>query len=90
MSTTIRDTVWVARNRLTTARILYRIPDHLSILQEFVWQDYDHVPDYPALHKFLKFWDDTLDGPIYSVAVADSIVRDEDFRYSEHMIHRTH
>src|SRR5215204_1501431 len=29
---------------LTTASILYRMPDHRSILQEFIWQEYDLAP----------------------------------------------
>ncbi|HUS97231.1 MAG TPA: protein usg, partial [Hyphomicrobiaceae bacterium] len=26
---------------MTTAEILYRMPDYPSIIQSFVWQDYD-------------------------------------------------
>ena len=32
---------------LTTASILYRMPDHRSILQEFIWQEYDLAPRFP-------------------------------------------
>jgi uncharacterized protein Usg len=55
---------------LTTAEILYRLPDHLSLLQTYVWQDYDLAPEFPALHKFLDFWNNSLDGPLHSVRVA--------------------
>ena len=55
---------------LTTAEILYRLPDHLSLLQTYVWQDYDLAPEFPALHKFLDFWIHSLDGPLHSVRVA--------------------
>ena len=55
---------------LTTAEILYRLPDHLSLLQTYVWQDYDLAPEFPALRKFLDFWDNSLDGPLHSVRVA--------------------
>jgi uncharacterized protein Usg len=55
---------------LTTAEILYRLPDHLSLLQTYVWQDYDLAPEFPALHKFLDFWNRSLDGPLHSVRVA--------------------
>ena len=57
---------------LTTANIFYRRPDHLWLLQEFVWQDYDIFPDFPALHKFLDFWEQNLDGPVHSVQVSHS------------------
>lgn len=52
---------------LTTAQILYRMPDHPSILQTFLWQQYDVAPEFPELHGFLKFWQETLDGPLHSV-----------------------
>ncbi len=55
---------------LTTAHILYRMPDFHSVLQTFVWQDYDIAPDFPAMMKFLDFWRDTLDGPLHSVRYA--------------------
>ena len=55
---------------LTTAQILYRIPDHRSLVQEYVWQDYDLFPDFPVLTKFLAFWEEKLDGPLHSVTVA--------------------
>jgi uncharacterized protein Usg len=45
---------------LTTAQILYRLPDHPSLLQTFVWQDYDLCPRFPVLNKFLAFWLETL------------------------------
>ena len=56
--------------RLTTAEILYRLPDHPSLLQTYVWQDLDLNPDFPVLKKFLTFWETSLDGKLYSVKVA--------------------
>ncbi len=52
---------------LTTAHILYRIPDFESVLQTYVWQDYDLAPDFPQMHRFLDFWQSKLDGPLHSV-----------------------
>jgi uncharacterized protein Usg len=57
---------------LTTARILYRLPDHRWLLQTYVWQDYDLYPEFPVLHGFLAFWQKKLDGPLHSVTVAHS------------------
>jgi uncharacterized protein Usg len=57
---------------LTTAQILYRLPDHLSLLQTYVWQDYDLCPRFPVLNCFLAFWLEKLEGPLYSVTVAHS------------------
>ena len=55
---------------LTTAEILYRMPDHPSLLQTYVWQDYDEHPNVPKLHDFLNFWTENLDGPLYRIRVA--------------------
>ena len=57
--------------RLTTAEILYRMPDHPGLLQTFIWQEYDLQPKLPNLNKFLKFWEREIDGPIHSILVAE-------------------
>ena len=57
---------------LTTAHILYRLPDHPRFLQTYVWQDYDLCPHFPVLFKFLGFWQKKLDGPLHSVSIAHS------------------
>lgn len=56
--------------RLTTAEIIYHLPDHPKLLQTYVWQEYDLVPDFPELKKFLHFWERTLEGRLHSVTVA--------------------
>jgi uncharacterized protein Usg len=53
---------------LTTARILYHMPDHPHLLQTYVWQDYDIAPRFPVLGAFLDFWKEKLDGPLHSIA----------------------
>ena len=58
--------------RLTTAEILYRLPDHPAMLRSFIWQDLDLAPRFPKLSKFLRFWEMSLDGKLYSVRVASS------------------
>lgn len=57
---------------LTTAHILYRLPDHPGILQTYLWQDYDLAPEFPELKGFLAFWRRELDGPLHSVTVSHS------------------
>lgn len=56
--------------RLTTAEILYRRPDHPALLQTYLWQEYDLLPRFPVLNKFLQFWEAELDGKLHSVRVA--------------------
>lgn len=56
--------------QLTTAEITYHLPDHHELLQTFIWQDYDQLPTYPILKKFLAFWESNIDGPLHSVKLA--------------------
>ena len=59
----------LGRQRLTTAEILYRLPDHPDLLQTFTWQCMDRAPDYPRLTRFLDYWAHHLDGALHSVRV---------------------
>ncbi|MCP4315743.1 MAG: hypothetical protein GY789_06915, partial [Hyphomicrobiales bacterium] len=47
--------------RLTTAEILYRLPDHPSLLQMYLWQEYDNAPRFPVLQDFLEFWEKNIE-----------------------------
>jgi uncharacterized protein Usg len=58
--------------RLTTAEILYHLPDHPALLQSFVWQQLDMAPEYPVLHRFLDFWTRNIEGKLHSVKVAQA------------------
>lgn len=55
---------------LTTAEILYRLPDYPTLLQSYIWQDYDLHPRFPKLKGFLDFWTAKLEGQLYKVTVA--------------------
>lgn len=68
--------------RLTTAEIIYHIPDHPSLLQTYVWQDLDIAPKFPILNKFLHFWVAKLEGKLYRVTVANqTLINPNEFRY---------
>ena len=70
--------------RLTTAKIIYHMPDFEKLLQEYIWQDYDLAPQYPTLHKFLDFWEKELDGKLHSVYVAtQELITPGDYRFAE-------
>ena len=60
--------------RLTTAEILYHMPDAYHLLQSFVWQELDKAPDFPTLHHFLEYWQRNLDGKLHSVRIAQARV----------------
>ncbi|MFG1479598.1 usg protein [Xanthobacter sp. V4C-4] len=55
---------------LATAEILYHLPDHPSVLQSFLWQEYDLCPKFPELNRFLEFWRREIEGRLHSVRVA--------------------
>lgn len=55
---------------LTTAQIVYRMPDQLDRFQDFLWQQYDVFPQFPSLRKFLAFWELKIEGPLHSITVA--------------------
>ena len=73
--------------RLTTAEILYHLPDHPALLQTYIWQDYDIAPKFPNLTKFLTFWEDLQDGPLYSVRVANvPIIKPPEARFADALL----
>ena len=55
---------------LTTAEILYRMPDHPALLQSYIWQEYDEAPKFPRLKGFLDFWSQNLEGQLFKIMVA--------------------
>ncbi|WP_312167153.1 protein usg [Phenylobacterium sp.] len=66
---------------LTTAEILYRMPDHPALLQTYLWQEYDLYPQFPNLHRFLDFWSHRLDGVLHTITVAHrELIRPAEFR----------
>jgi uncharacterized protein Usg len=70
--------------RLTTAEILYHMPDHPGLLQSFVWQRLDHAPGFPELARFLDFWRREIEGPLHSVRVASAaLIRPAELRYAD-------
>lgn len=56
---------------LTTAEILYRLPDHPALLQSYIWQDYDVAPKFPRLTQFLDFWSKNIEGRLFKIMVAN-------------------
>lgn len=71
--------------RLTTAEIIYRLPDHPALLQTYIWQSLDHAPDFPELHRFLDFWDREIEGPLYQVKVSGAeLIKPAQTRFVSH------
>lgn len=69
---------------LTTAEILYHLPDHPSLLQTYVWQEYDQLPRLPRLAGFLDFWMRNLEGPLHRIRVAHrGLISPREFAYRD-------
>ena len=57
--------------RNVTVDIFYYMPDHNSIIQEFIWQTTDLIPGYPRVHKFLNFWRTDIDAIIKEIIIME-------------------
>jgi uncharacterized protein Usg len=91
--TEMEDLVQQGRNNLTyiiekwtiaSVQVVYYLPDHIHILNEFVWQTEDRRPKFPRIGKFLEYWDKNIEGPIKEVYIYDHEkhdIRQVDRRY---------
>ena len=69
--------------RLTTAEILYHLPDFPAVLQSFIWQQPDISPDFPVLRRFLDYWQRNLDGKLHSVRICTvDLIHPKELRYA--------
>ena len=55
---------------LSTVLIHYFMPDHPSLLQQFLLQQYDVAPRFPVLKDYLDFWRRDIEAVLHSVRVA--------------------
>jgi uncharacterized protein Usg len=73
--------------RLTTAEIIYHLPDHPAVLQSYIWQELDLAPHFPMLKKFLDFWTRNIEGKLHMVRVAQAqLVKAAEIRANAHLL----
>ena len=73
--------------RITTAEILYHLPDHPALLQTYVWQDLDLAPRFPQLRRFLQFWTREIEGKLHSIRVASAAgLQPARLRYTDNLM----
>lgn len=58
------------KNKIITVDIFYFMPDHSNLLQEFVWQTSDIVPEMIRVHKFLNYWHKNIDAVISEILIS--------------------
>jgi uncharacterized protein Usg len=46
------------------------MPDHTSLLQEFLWQTEDVPPEFPRVKRFLDYWTQHIEAVINQVFLA--------------------
>ena len=61
------------RNHIVTVKLYYYLPDYSNLLNEFLWQTVDFVPEIPRVHKFLNHWKENVKATIQEVLVAYSL-----------------
>ena len=54
-----------------SVQVVYYIPDYMNLVNEFIWQTEDQLPEYPRITRFLDYWDKNIDGPIKEVYIYD-------------------
>jgi len=68
--------------RITTAEILYHMPDYPDLLQSFTWQTLDRPPRFPRLIAFLDYWERRIEGALHSVMVMHAgVIQPARYRY---------
>lgn len=50
--------------------VIYYMPAHPSLLQEFAWQTDDIIPGFPRIHRFLNFWRTNIPAVIREVQLS--------------------
>lgn len=52
--------------------ILYYMPDHHFIVQEFYWQTLDLAPRYNRVRQFLDYWRSNIEAVIKEVRIQET------------------
>ena len=56
---------------VASVQVVYYIPDYMNLVNEFIWQTEDQLPEYQRITRFLDYWDKNIDGPIKEVYIYD-------------------
>lgn len=60
----------IRRKQLVTIDVFYYMPDYVHLIQEFIWQTEDLVPEFHRTHRFLNHWHQNIDAVIQEVLVS--------------------
>lgn len=62
--------ILLPKKSIITIDVFYYFPEYPLLIQEFVWQTEDRVPEIPRTRKFLKYWETNIDGLIKEVILS--------------------
>jgi uncharacterized protein Usg len=63
------------------------MPDHPSLLQEFIWQTEDTIPELIRIHRFLNHWQRNIDAAIQQIMLAvEDNYRTNGYRRVDHLL----
>ena len=66
----------IKRKELVIVNVIYYRLDYKHILQDFIWETEDFVPDIPRVHMFLCYWKDNIEATIKEVIISSSANRE--------------
>jgi uncharacterized protein Usg len=82
----LTDSVGLLKNHLVTAEIIYRLPDYPLLVQTYVWQDVDYVPELPRFKQFLEYWKNNLEGRLRQVRwTSQPLIYEHELSYSRYL-----
>ena len=64
---------------LVTVDVFYYMPDRQLLINEFIWQTPDIVPEIPRVHKFLTYWQENIEAVIKEVLVSHAYQNEQRF-----------
>ena len=65
-------TLRFVNERLTTIQIIYYMPKHVHLVQEFIWQFNDVPPKFPRAIKFVDYWRTNIEAIIKEIYLANA------------------
>lgn len=76
----------IRSKQIVTLNIIYYLPDHHSLLQEFIWSCDDWVPELHRTHMFLWHWKNNVDAVIKEIILGVSDKNFQSYRNVEEIL----
>lgn len=67
-------------------QVIYYMPKHPTLLQEFTWGYEDHLPDLLRTNRFLYHWKHNIDAVIFEVLLSIADGRRKTWRSVDEII----